>query len=210
MLRDIRKQYQTGELNETEVSKSPYEQFSVWLNDALRSSEPEPTAMILSTVDSEGQPHSRVVLLKDFRSDGLVFFSNYNSHKGGQLSHNNRVAVLFFWETLERQVRITGTVRKTDAATSDDYFNSRPLDSRIGAAASPQSAVILNKTYLEVAFNALKESAGEHITRPEHWGGYCITPDTFEFWQGRPNRLHDRLYYSRNNSTEWTIERLAP
>lgn len=210
MLRDIRKQYQTGELNETEVSKSPYEQFSVWLNDALRSSEPEPTAMILSTVDSEGQPHSRVVLLKDFRSDGLVFFSNYNSHKGGQLSHNNRVAVLFFWETLERQVRITGTVRKTDAATSDDYFNSRPLDSRIGAAASPQSAVIPNKSFLEEAFNALKESAGEQITRPEHWGGYCITPYTFEFWQGRPNRLHDRLFYSIKNGTEWSIERLAP
>lgn len=210
MLRDIRKQYETAELTEQNAEKSAIEQFSKWLTDALNSSEPEPTAMVISTVDTQLQPHSRVVLLKDFSPEGMVFFSNYNSHKGQQISYNNRIAALFFWETLERQVRITGRVEKTDSKTSDEYFNSRPKDSRIGAAVSAQSSVIPGKAFLEEAFNALQESAGDKITRPEHWGGYRIIPDTFEFWQGRPNRLHDRLFYTKTENGEWKTERLSP
>jgi pyridoxamine 5'-phosphate oxidase len=210
MLREIRKQYEIASLIESEAEESAIFQFRKWLSDAIDSAEAEPTAMVVSTVDNQLQPHSRVVLLKDFDERGLVFFTNYESNKAQQLADNNRVAVLFFWESLERQVRITGKVEKVPEVVSVDYFNSRPLDSRIGAYASPQSKVIENKEFLENRFEEIKQQFGTKIPKPTHWGGYLIQPDTFEFWQGRPNRLHDRLYYTKTENGMWKIERLAP
>ena len=157
MLREIRKQYEIASLIESEAEESAIFQFRKWLNDAIASVEAEPTAMVVSTVDERLQPHSRVVLLKDFDERGLVFFTNYESNKAQQLAVNNRVAVLFFWESLERQVRITGKVEKVHESVSVDYFNSRPLDSRIGAYASPQSKVIENKKFLENRFEEIKK-----------------------------------------------------
>jgi len=210
MLREIRKQYEIASLNEGDADLSAMVQFGKWINEAIASSEAEPTAMVISTVDENLQPHSRVVLLKEFDEHGLVFFTNYESNKGHQLAKNNRVAVLFLWETLERQVRITGKAFKVSAEVSVDYFNSRPLDSRIGAYASPQSRVITSKEFLEKQFEAIKLQYGENVPKPELWGGYCIQPDTIEFWQGRPNRLHDRLFYKKTNEGNWEMVRLAP
>ena len=210
MLREIRKQYEIASLNEGDADLSAMAQFGKWLKEAIASTEAEPTAMVISTVDENLQPHSRVVLLKEFDEHELVFFTNYESNKGQQLARNNRVAVLFLWETLERQVRITGKAFKVSADVSVDYFNSRPLDSRIGAYASPQSRVIASKEFLEKRFEAVKLQYGENVPKPELWGGYCIQPDTIEFWQGRPNRLHDRLFYKKTNNGNWEIVRLAP
>jgi len=210
MLREIRKQYEIASLNESDAQDSAILQFRLWLDEAVKSTEAEPTAMIVSTVDEELQPHSRVVLLKDFDENGLVFFTNYESNKGKQLAENNRVAVLFFWQSLERQVRITGKVEKVPEQVSENYFKSRPLDSQIGAFASPQSTVIENKAFLENRFEQIKKQFGENVAKPAHWGGYRIIPKTFEFWQGRPNRLHDRLFYSKTESGLWKLVRLAP
>lgn len=210
MLREIRKQYEIASLTENEANESAIFQFLKWLSDAIASSEAEPTAMVVSTVDEQFQPHSRVVLLKDFDERGLVFFTNYESNKAQQLAVNNRVAVLLFWESLERQVRITGKVEKVPEQVSVDYFNSRPLDSRIGAYASPQSSVIESKEFLENRFEEIKQQFGENVPKPTQWGGYLIQPDTFEFWQGRPNRLHDRLFYTKMENGMWKMERLAP
>ncbi|OIP82206.1 MAG: pyridoxamine 5'-phosphate oxidase [Porphyromonadaceae bacterium CG2_30_38_12] len=210
MLRDIRKQYAIANLNEDEAEKSALSQFKKWLDDALQSAELEPTAMIISTVDASMQPHARVVLLKEFDSRGLVFYSNYNSHKGKQIETNPKVSALFLWQSLERQVRITGSIEKISEDESIAYFKSRPLDSQLGAYASPQSEVIANKAFLEKRFETIKLQFGSNIQKPEHWGGYLIRPQSIEFWQGRPNRLHDRLFYSRLADDTWKIERLAP
>jgi pyridoxamine 5'-phosphate oxidase len=209
MLRDIRKQYQYAALTEELASQNPFSQIDNWLSQAVNSEEAEPTALELSTVDADMQPHSRVVLLKEFTENGFVFFTNYEGNKSKEIASNAKVALLFFWQRQERQVRITGVAEKIDAAASDDYFYSRPVESRIGAWASPQSQPIETYDILAQRFDAFKKQFGENIPRPPHWGGFVVKPTTFEFWQGRPNRLHDRLYYTQQNQN-WKIERLAP
>ncbi|MBP1676528.1 MAG: Pyridoxamine 5'-phosphate oxidase [Bacteroidetes bacterium] len=210
MLRDIRKQYDYSALNEDEAKKNPFDQFEIWLNTALNSEEQEPTAMILSTVNRLLQPHSRLVLLKDFNPDGFVFYTNYDGNKAKEMAGNNQVHLLFFWQSLERQVRISGDVEKVPDAVSDSYFQSRPLDSRIGAWVSEQSAEIPSAKYLDDRFTFFQKKFGDQVPRPPHWGGYLVRPVTFEFWQGRPNRLHDRLLYSKTKGGDWKITRLAP
>lgn len=210
MLRDIRKSYEFSSLTEQNVSNNPFEQFQIWLNDATNSAELEPTAMVISTVDEHLQPQSRVVLLKDFNEDGLVFYTNYAGAKATQMNANPKVSVLFFWQNLERQVRITGMAEKVSEKESDDYFKSRPIDSQVGAWSSPQSTVIPNYELLDERFSFYKNKFGNEIPRPVLWGGFLIRPQSFEFWQGRKNRLHDRILYSKTDDNNWRIDRLAP
>ena len=210
MLSDIRKQYRFSVLRKEEVNSDPLLQFKSWLRDALESEELEPTAMMLSSVDKFLQPHSRIVLLKDIKEDGFVFYSNYESNKATQISQNNQVSILFFWQSLERQIRITGVVEKISEEESLRYFHSRPLENQWGAWASTQSQVIENYEKLETKYNEFKFNHPDSVPKPPHWGGYVIKPITFEFWQGRPNRLHDRIFYSKIADNKWKIERLAP
>ena len=209
MLRDIRKQYIFSSLDENKVLPDPIEQFDLWLNEAIECKELEPNAMVVSTVDENLQPHSRIVLLKEIISNGLVFYTNYEGQKARQIAVNNRVCLLFFWPRLERQVRIEGNVEKISEALSTAYFLTRPLESRIGAWASPQSQVIHSKDFLEEQFKYYQQKFGEHVPKPSFWGGYLVKPISIEFWQGRPNRLHDRLLYTFSQG-EWKISRLAP
>lgn len=210
MLRDIRKQYEFSALNENEAQISPYQQFNLWLKEAIESNEPEPTAMILSTVDQNMQPHSRVVLLKEFKETGFVFYTNYQGNKALQIEFNSKVSLLFFWQHLERQVRITGKAEKISEMESIAYFKSRPLDSQLGAWASPQSRIIPNHDVLDLQFENFKNEFGNEVPKPPHWGGFLVRPHSFEFWQGRPNRLHDRLFYTQSENNDWEIVRLAP
>jgi len=210
MLRDIRKQYEFAALTENDVHINPHIQFNLWLKEAIESDEPEPTAMVLSTVDSNLQPHSRVVLLKELKEDGFVFYTNYQGNKSLQIEQNPAVSLLFLWKSLERQIRINGKAEKISEEASIEYFKSRPFDSQLGAWASPQSQVIPNHEMLEQRFEEYKNQFGDVVPKPPHWGGFLIRPASFEFWQGRPNRLHDRLFYSRNDQAEWKMVRLAP
>lgn len=206
----LRKNYQLAGLDESSIKSDPLEQFSLWFNAALVSEITEPNAMILSTVSPEGSPSSRTVLLKGLEADGFIFFTNYESEKGRHISNNNNVAILFLWLDLERQVRITGKAVKLDTFASETYFKSRPVDSQIGAWASNQSMVVPGREYLEEKFESMKQrfTDGE-IPLPPFWGGYKVIPSKMEFWQGRPNRLHDRILYTRDEN-EWKIERLSP
>lgn len=207
---DIRTDYALKELSESDVDGDPVRQFGVWMNEAIAGGVPEPTAMTLSTVSSEGRPSSRVVLLKGFDADGFVFFTNYNSQKGRELEAVPFAAVNFFWPDLERQVRLSGPVSKVSTAESDEYFASRPYTSRIGAWASEQSQPLSSKSMLVARAAALSAKyAIGGVPRPPHWGGFRIEPDAFEFWQGRPSRLHDRICYTLENGL-WTISRLSP
>lgn len=208
-LADLRKTYTLGSLSETDVSPNPLLQFQLWFEQAQSAKCPEPNAMTLSTVNSKGIPSSRIVLLKNIQNEGFTFFTNYESQKGQEILQNPHVALLFFWHELERQVRIEGTVQKVSAAMSDAYYESRPIGSKIGAWASPQSRTIPNREYLEGLEREFSNKFGSHPPRPEHWGGYVVNPSRIEFWQGRPSRLHDRLSYKKSGST-WAIERLAP
>lgn len=210
MLRDIRKQYEYAALTENDVHSNPHIQFNLWLNEAIESGESEPTAMVLSTVDSNLQPHSRVVLLKEFKDDGFVFYTNYQGNKSLQLESNPRVSLLFLWKSLERQVRINGKAEKISEEESTAYFKSRPIDSQLGAWTSPQSLIIPNYEFLEQRFENFKNQFGDDIPKPPHWGGFLIRPESFEFWQGRPNRLHDRLFYTHDDHAVWKMVRLAP
>ena len=209
MLHDIHKQYMFSSLDESTVFPNPFDQFEIWQKEAIECKELEPTAMVVSTVDEYLQPHSRTVLLKEISVNGFIFYTNYEGHKGRQIAVNNKVSLLFFWPLLERQVRIEGKVEKISDALSTAYFLSRPLESRIGAWASPQSQVIHSKDFLNQQFEYYKKKFGTKVPKPPHWGGYIVKPDSIEFWQGRPNRLHDRLLYSAI-SNEWEITRLAP
>ena len=209
MIRDIRKQYMFSALDEGSVLPNPLDQFEVWLQEAIESDQLEPTAMILSTVDEHFQPHSRVVLLKELTADSFVFFTNYEGHKAQQIAQNNRVSLVFFWPSLERQVRIEGVAEKMSEVLSAAYFKSRPLENQLGAWASPQSQLIRSKDFLEQQFEYYKQKFGDNIPKPPHWGGYIVKPASIEFWQGRASRLHDRLLFTIEGS-EWKISRLAP
>ncbi|MEI6554026.1 MAG: pyridoxamine 5'-phosphate oxidase [Paludibacter sp.] len=209
MLRDIRKQYLFATLDENTVLKNPFEQFKQWLQEAIESDQLEPTAMVLSTVDYQLQPHSRVVLLKEFTHESFVFYTNYEGHKAQQIAQNNRVSLVFFWPTLERQVRIEGKVEKISEILSSSYFKTRPLDSQLGAWTSPQSTVIHSADFLEKQFQYYQQKFGNEVPKPPHWGGYSVKPHAIEFWQGRANRLHDRLLFTKELN-DWTITRLAP
>lgn len=210
MLRDIRNNYQKYELTEEGIKKNPLEQFQVWLNEAVSGMEAEPTAMVVSTIDKEGNPESRVVLLKELTADGLIFYTNYHSKKGQQILTHPQISALFFWPAYERQVRIKGMAEMIPEKDSEQYFFSRPLDSQLGAWASPQSKVISNRSVLDENFEHYRRYFQEHeMKKPPYWGGFLIRPSYFEFWQGRPNRLHDRIEFQRSGS-EWEIRRLAP
>jgi pyridoxamine 5'-phosphate oxidase len=206
---DLRKSYERAELDESASAAAPIEQFSLWLQQALDAQLPEPNAMTLASVGAGGRPSTRVVLIKGFDARGIVWYTNYSSRKGHELAANPFAALQFHWVELERVVRIEGQVEKVSAQESDAYFLSRPLDSRIGAWASPQSEVITSRAVL--VGNAAKYGAKFLLNppRPPHWGGYRLVPDTWEFWQGRASRLHDRLRY-RLAGDAWVRERLAP
>jgi len=198
------------ELNKNTIDSDPFKQFAIWLKDAMDSSNPEPTAMVLTTISVDGRPSSRIVLLKHSSEAGFEFFTNYQSKKGRHLKDKPFGSLLFFWPEMERQVRIEGRIEKLDEEVSDEYFSSRPVESQIGAWASPQSTVIPNRRTLldwyEEFENIFKTTP---MTRPSHWGGYRLIPDLFEFWQGREKRLHDRIEFRRGKNA-WTINRLAP
>ena len=219
---DIRKDYKLASLEEVDVASNPIDQFTRWWNDAVASQIDEVNAMTLATVNTAGAPVARIVLLKGYNPEGFIFFTNYESDKGKNLAQNPNAALVFFWKELERQIRIEGTVQKVSAEESDRYFNSRPASSRIGAWASPQSAVIENRLVIEQNVERYTSIfANDSIERPDHWGGYIVKPTSIEFWQGRSSRLHDRIRYKLETSgynaatdtrtdANWKIERLAP
>ncbi|MGH2552755.1 MAG: pyridoxamine 5'-phosphate oxidase [Chitinophagaceae bacterium] len=207
----IRKTYAKKRLSEKKANADPLKQFSKWWKQVIKSKMQEPNAMTLATASSDGMPSARIVLLKDFGEEGFTFFTNYKSYKGQQLFENPKACLVFFWKELERQVRITGLVKKINDAANDKYFYSRPPDSQLGALASPQSQVIENREWLDANFGRLKKEISESkIQRPAYWGGYIVKPVIIEFWQGRPSRLHDRLQYTLQQDGLWKIERLAP
>ena len=207
---NLRQEYQRAELTKRSVDADPFAQFSLWFNEAVAADVAEPSAMTLATADSNGRTSSRIVLLKGLASNGLVFFTNYESTKGQDLAANPQASLLFFWPDLERQIRIDGMVEKVAEEESDEYFASRPFESRIGALASAQSSVLSSRDELEERYaRLLTEHSQGSVTRPASWGGYLVKPLTWEFWQGRPSRLHDRIRYSKEDSS-WKIERLSP
>ncbi len=218
-LANLRKDYAQASLDLPDVDTDPIHQFERWFQEAMNAEVLEPNAMTLCTIDPDGRPSARIVLIKGIDQRGLTFFTNYLSRKGKALEKHPQASVVFFWPELERQIRIEGRVEKVSAAESDEYFQSRPIKSKLVAWASPQSEVIPNREWLELRQKNLEttfpaESSVEP-PRPEHWGGYRLLPDQFEFWQGRRSRLHDRLHYQRQGRldrepAQWTIERLAP
>lgn len=208
---DIRTNYCKQELTEDSVASNPIEQFKIWLEEAITAAVEEATAFVLSTVNEQGKPSARVLLLKEVNDQGFVFFTNYNSRKGHELEQNPYACLTFFWSGLERQVRIEGKVQKVAPDVSDAYFHSRPKGSQIGAWASPQSQVISSREVLKQADAKYTAAFADQelVPRPEHWGGYILEPTRIEFWQGRPNRLHDRILYEFENGS-WHTNRLAP
>jgi pyridoxamine 5'-phosphate oxidase len=208
---DLRQNYTLAGLLEEQAELDPIKQFKLWLQQAIASELPEPNAMSLATLNSEGKPVARMVLLKHFDEQGFVFFTNYNSQKGQQLDQNPWAALVFWWVELERQVRIEGQVVKATSEESDTYFYSRPRESQIGALVSEQSQIIESRAALEQNFKELQQKYQDQvIPRPPHWGGFRVIPHQIEFWQGRPSRLHDRLRYQLLKDGRWLRERLAP
>jgi pyridoxamine 5'-phosphate oxidase len=208
-LAQLRNDYALKTLDEGHVDRDPMKQFGVWMVEAIHAQVPEPTAMTLATADAKGRPSARIVLLKGMDPRGFVFYTNYDSRKGRDLAANPQAALTFMWKELERQVRIEGKVEKVTAEESQAYYATRPLGSRIGAWASPQSEVIENRAWLEKRWEALSKEYGENPSLPPHWGGYRVMPEYLEFWQGRRSRLHDRIVYARDASG-WKLSRLAP
>jgi pyridoxamine 5'-phosphate oxidase len=207
---DLRQSYERAQLDEQDASANPQQLFQQWLDEALAEKIPEPNAMTLATVGGDLRPSTRIVLIKGLDARGPVWFTNYDSRKGHELAGNPFAALQFHWVEMERVVRIEGVVEKILDDDSDTYFNSRPIGSRIGAWASPQSEVVASRDVLEASEKAFAEQFGEHPLRPPHWGGYRLKPDRWEFWQGRPSRLHDRLRYVLQADGGWLMERLAP
>jgi len=207
---DIRKEYKLRTLSEKDVAADPLRQFDIWWQEAIHSNLEEVNAMTLATASADGMPDARIVLLKGFDENGFTFFTNYDSAKGHQLLENPRACLVFFWAALERQVRLCGLVSLASSKASDDYFNSRPEGSRIGAWASPQSQVIESREWLETQNDRLTNERKGDLQRPPNWGGYVVRPIRIEFWQGRPSRLHDRILYTLRGNGQWAIERLAP
>ncbi len=208
---DIRTDYKKGTLDEHEVSKDPFEQFDIWFKEAVRSEVPEVNAMTLATAGKNGRPSARMVLLKQYDEKGFVFYTNYLSPKAKDLNENPVAAALLFWEPLERQIRIVGRTEKVSPLESFEYFRTRPIDSQLGAWASQQSTEISARSLLEKAFGEMLEKfKNGQIPLPPQWGGIRIIPDEFEFWQGRSNRLHDRISYRLQSDSTWKIARLSP
>jgi pyridoxamine 5'-phosphate oxidase len=206
---DLRTEYSHASLSESEVDADPIRQFSQWFQEALKAKVPEANAMSVATVAPNGRPSSRILLIKDVDQRGFTWYTNYDSRKGRELAQNPYAALLFHWIELERQVRIEGRVERVSAAESDAYFNSRPLPSRRGAIASAQSNPIADRAALEAQYAEVTLQYGEQPPRPAHWGGFRLVPDSIEFWQGRPSRLHDRILYTSVNG-RWQRQRLQP
>lgn len=210
-LEELRRDYSAGGLSEADSGSDPFALFNLWFDQAVRSELSDPNAMILATATPEGIPSARAVLLKALDSRGFTFFTNYDSRKAHEIAANPRVALVFLWHQLERQVRVEGTTEVVTAAESDDYFANRPLGSRLGAWASRQSEVIADRSFLEAQHQRLMARYPDgNVPRPPHWGGYRVIPSAIEFWQGRPNRLHDRILFTRKPDCSWQRVRLAP
>jgi pyridoxamine 5'-phosphate oxidase len=210
IIQDLRRNYKLKSLDRKEVNEDPFEQFSAWFEEALNSHLPEPNAMILATSTKEGKPSIRTLLLKGFDENGFTFYTNYESRKGKELCENNNASILFFWPELERQIRLEGITEKISKEESEKYYRTRPFKSKVGAWASAQSSVIENRfVIIKKFFKYLIKFHSTEIPLPPFWGGYILKPDNFEFWQGRANRLHDRVRY-RKADNGWIIERLSP
>ncbi len=209
-LASLRKDYGQATLSEADLADDPFTQFKQWFDQALKAEVNEPNAMGLSTVDADGKPSSRIVLIKQYDSRGFTWYTNYDSQKGRELQANPQAALLFFWSELERQIRVEGRVERTSAHESDTYFHSRPLKSRLAAIASAQSEPIASRSALEQHYDAVAQQFGEQPPRPEHWGGFRLVPDRIEFWQGRRSRFHDRIVYTLQADGSWARQRLQP
>jgi len=209
-LADIRREYNSGRLHRAELESDPFKQMTLWLEQAQTAELKDATAMTLATCDHRGMPDARIVLLKNIDNRGLSWYTSYTSSKGQQLARNSQACLLFYWREFDRQIRIQGSVEKLSAEEAEDYFHSRPLDSQFSAAASAQSQPIESREKLEARVSQLKQLNATAVERPADWGGYRLIPATFEFWQGRENRLHDRFYYAPDNQGGYSITRLQP